>query len=123
MVSPLHRDGTARRGAAFCGEKVREEARRRKEQTCSAGQGGRARLVVLAATVGGRWSQETAQFSRGLALFTSEGTPELLRGCIGGGTFSRVASQRLLHSVPLRDRAGCTPPSVDEVVREARYAS
>ena len=33
MVSPLHRDGTARRGAAFCGEKVLREARRRKERT------------------------------------------------------------------------------------------
>ena len=81
MVSPLHRDGTARRGVALCGEKVLREARRRKERTYPelSGAGGRARLVVFAATVGGRWSQETAQFLRGLAHFKSEGAPELLQ--------------------------------------------
>ena len=46
MVSPLHRDGTARRGAALSGEKVLEEARRRKERTYPelSGAGGRARV-------------------------------------------------------------------------------
>ena len=50
MVSP------ARRGVAVCGEKVLEEARRRKERTYPelSDAGGGARLVVLAATVGGR---------------------------------------------------------------------
>ena len=64
MVSPLHRDGTAKRGTSVRGGAVLQEARRRKERTYPElhGAGGRARLVVLAAEVGGRWSEETAQF-------------------------------------------------------------
>ena len=134
MVSPLHRDGTARRGAALSGEKVLEEARRRKERTYPelSGAGGRARLAALAATVGGRWSQETAQFLRGFALFKSEGTPELLRERVKLAWLRRW--QNLLacgaakaFALSLLERrltvgAGCTPPPVDEVVREARYA-
>ena len=80
MVSQLHRDGTARRGAALCGEKVLEEARRRKDgRTLSSAGQGVPRGWWSSPPVGGRWSQETAQFLRGLALFKSEGTPELLR--------------------------------------------
>ena len=49
MVSPLHRDGMARRGTAQQNGKALEEARRRTERTYPelAGEGGRARLVVL----------------------------------------------------------------------------
>ena len=44
-------------------------ARRRKERTYPelTGQFGRARLVVLAGEVGGRWSDETQAFLRQLA--------------------------------------------------------
>ena len=58
MVSPLHRDGTARRRAADVDGAALEAARRRKERTYPElyGDGGIARLVVLAAEVGGRWS-------------------------------------------------------------------
>ena len=134
MVSPLHRDGTARRGAAFCGEKVLREARRRKERTYPelSGAGGRARLVVLAATLGARWSQKTAQFLRGLAHFKSEGTPELLRERVKLAWLRRwqnllACSGAKALALSLLERrstvgAGSTPPSVDEVVREARYA-
>ena len=68
MVSPLHRDGTAKRGTSVRGGAVLQEARRRKERTYPElhGAGGRARLVVLAAEVGRRWSEETAQFLRAL---------------------------------------------------------
>ena len=50
MVSPLHRDGRARRGTA----QHKEDARRRKERTYLelAGEGGRVRPV--GAEVGGR---------------------------------------------------------------------
>ena len=67
MVSPLHRDGSARRRAAAVDGAALEAARRRKERTYPelAGDGGRARLVVLAAEVGGRWSTQTAQFRPG----------------------------------------------------------
>ena len=68
-VSPMHRDGTARRTAADRNEAALKQARRLKETTCPelSGEGGRARLVVLAAEVGRRWSEETAQFLRALA--------------------------------------------------------
>ena len=56
MVLPLHSDGTPRRGTADTNGKALEMARRRKERTFPelAGEGGRARLVVLGAEVGGR---------------------------------------------------------------------
>ena len=63
MVSSLHRDGTAKRETSVRGGAVLQEARRCKERTYPElnGAGGRARLVVLAAEMGGRWSDETAQ--------------------------------------------------------------
>ena len=70
LVSPLRRDGTARARAANHDGAALEDARRRKEATYPelSGEGGRARLVVLAAEVGGgRWSVETAQFLTALA--------------------------------------------------------
>ena len=45
LVSPLHRKGTARRGAALRGEKVLEEARRRKELTHPEVSGAGSRAV------------------------------------------------------------------------------
>ena len=53
MVSPLHRDGTAKRGTSVRGGTMLQEASRRKERTYPElnGAGGRARLVVLAAEV------------------------------------------------------------------------
>ena len=57
LVSPLHPDGSARRGAASRPGLALEQARRRKETTYPelVGDEGRARLVVLAAETGGRW--------------------------------------------------------------------
>ena len=56
LVSPLHSNGSARRRAADHDGAALEVARRRKERTYPepAGEGGQARLVVLAAEVGGR---------------------------------------------------------------------
>ena len=64
LVSPLRRDGSARFRVANQDGAVLMEARRRKERTYPelSGEGGRARLVVLAAEVGGRWSEETARW-------------------------------------------------------------
>ena len=69
MVSPLHRDGRARRGAAAHDGAALRQARTRKERTHPelAGEWGRARLVVLAAEVGGHWSEETAEFLSSLS--------------------------------------------------------
>ena len=65
LVSPLRRDGSPRPRAADHGGAALDDARRRKERTDPelSGDGGRARLVVLAAEVGGRWSQSGAGFT------------------------------------------------------------
>ena len=62
LASPLHRDGRARRKAATHNGAALQCARRRNTTTYPelTGEGGRARLVVLAAEVGGRFSKETA---------------------------------------------------------------
>ena len=82
LVSPLRRDGTARRRAANHDGAALEEARQRKERTYLelSGDGGRARLVVLAAEVGGRWSRETAEFLCALAKARAQSEPLLLQG-------------------------------------------
>ena len=82
LVSPLRRDGTARARAANHDGAALEDARRRKEATFPElpGEGGRARLVVLAAEVGGRWSAETAQFLTALANARAQEVPQVLQG-------------------------------------------
>ena len=64
LVSALHCDGTARRGAANRDGVALAEARRRKERTYPelVQPGHRAKLVVLAGEVGGRWSDEAVAF-------------------------------------------------------------
>ena len=64
LVSPLHCDGTARPGSARVDGAALAVARRRKECTHPelVGRQARARLVVLAGEVGGRWSVETSTF-------------------------------------------------------------
>ena len=81
LVSPLHSDGTAIRRAAAHDGAALEAARRRKERVYPelSGDGGRARLVVLAAEVGGRWSNETAGFLCALAKARAETVPFLLQ--------------------------------------------
>ena len=57
LVSGLRRDGTARPDAAARAGVALAAARRNKERTYPelTGEGGRARLVALAAEVGSRW--------------------------------------------------------------------
>ena len=61
LVSPIHCNGSARPGTADIDGIILAQARRRKERTCLelVGRRFRARLVVLAGEVGGRWSEET----------------------------------------------------------------
>ena len=82
VVSPLHGDGSVRRNAATSSGVVLQAARRAKETTCRefSGEGRRARLVVLAAEVGGRWSQETADFLNAMAKAKAEEHPRILQG-------------------------------------------
>ena len=78
---PHLRDGSVKRGADRTDGAVLVEARRRKERTYPelAGVGGRAKLVVLAAEVGGRWSQGSRQFLIPLASTKALSAPYLLQ--------------------------------------------
>ena len=103
MVSPLRRDGSPKPRAANHDGTALEAARRKKETTHPelAGEGGRARLVVLAAEVGGRWNVETAQ---------------LWPDC----TAARAFTVSLLDNRPAVG-TGEPIPSVQEVMRAARF--
>ena len=108
-----------------------EVARRRKEATYEelSGEGGRARLVVLAAEVGGRWNSETAQFLTALARARAQEVPLVLEGraeaawvrrwsAILACTAARAFSLSLLDSRP----EGGSGDVVHEVLREARFS-
>ena len=75
MVSPLRRDGTARPRAAARLWKTLAAGKRPLTPNFLG-----ARLVVLAAEVGGRWSVETAQFLTALAKARAEEVPLVLQG-------------------------------------------
>ena len=110
LVSPLRRDGSARPRAADHDGAELEEARRRKERTYPelSGDGGRARLVVLAAEVGGRWSVETAQFLVSLAKAKADAA-DVLRGRVQQAHIRRWSALLACSAVLLFVFAG--PPS------------
>ena len=133
LVSVWHRDGTARRRATDHNGVALEHARRRKAATDPelTGDMGRARLVVLVAEVGGRFSTETAVFLNALAKAKSQSAAQLLRGR------ARAAYTRRWEAIPcsaaqsfamslLKRRPTCgtgmDPPPVHEVVRESRFS-
>ena len=133
LVFPPHRDGTARRGAASRPGLALEQARRRKEATYPelSGDDGRARLVVIAAETGGRWSNETAHFLRGLAKGKAETAPLLMQNRVKSAWLKRWSSMlacsaaRALAMSLLEERpnpgTGGTAPSEHDVMREARF--
>ena len=131
LVSPLRRDGTARARAANHDGAALEDARRRKEATYPelSGEGGRVRLVVLAAEVGGRWSAETAQFLTAKAR--AQEVLQVLQGraetawvkrwsAILACTAARAFTVSLLDRRPVSG-TGEAVPSVQELLREARF--
>ena len=77
VVAPLHGDATHRRRADIEDGVALREARRRKERTypelCQGN--GRARLVVIAGEVGGRWSEETKTFLWSLTYAKASSVP------------------------------------------------
>ena len=83
VVSPLHGDATHRRRADVEDGVALREARRRKERTypelCQGN--GRARLVVIAGEVGGRWSDETKTFLWSLACAKADVSATDVRQC------------------------------------------
>ena len=80
MVSPLHADGTPHRLAATIDGAVCVDARRRKERTYPEllAPRSRAKLVVLALEVGGRWSTEPLAFIRLLARAKARGQTRIM---------------------------------------------
>ena len=133
LVSPLHGDGSARRNAATTSGVALRDARRAKERTYPelTGEGGRARLVVLAAEVGGRWSEETALFLGALAKARAQESPQLLQGRVSAAyirrwsallacSLARSFTLSLLEQRPVPS-VGADIPSVHEVLREARF--
>ena len=81
MVSALRRNGDPRPRAKRSEGAALTDARRRKEVAYPelVGNAARARLVVLALEVGGRWSDEAWQFTRLLAGARARDEPPLLR--------------------------------------------
>ena len=81
LVSPIRGDGTARPGTTKHQWHHLAQARRRKERTYPelVDRRSRARLVVLAGEVGGRWSEETQTFLRILARAKARSEPPILR--------------------------------------------
>ena len=134
MVSPVRRDGTARPGAAERDGVALTQARRQKERTYPelVGEGGRARLVVLVAEVGGRWSEEIAQFLCSLAKARSESSRFLLQNRVKAayirrwsGILACAAARSLALSLlerRLTPGTGADAPSVHEVLRDDRFA-
>ena len=133
MVSPLQRNGMARRRAADHNGAALEDARRRKERTYPelVGERGRARLVVLGAEVGGRWSGETAEFLGALSKAKAESAPENVREEVRRAwlrrwrnllscTAARAFATSLLER---RTSPGVTSavPMEHEVLRESRF--
>ena len=78
LVSPVRADGTARPGAA-----QRDGVALVSPELV--GRGARARLVVLAGEVGGRWSGETSKFLRLLAA--AKARPERFVDALNSQTF------------------------------------
>ena len=124
LVCALHCDGTPHRGAADADGVAASAARRRKERTYPeiVGPRSRARLVVLAVEVGGRWSSETRSFIAQLAKARSRQEPLLLRrraeqawrmrwGAFLSCVAAKAVASSLLESPCAQGVDGDTPPS------------
>ena len=80
MVSPLHADGSARRGTCETDGLSLKAARKKKEmQYPELVNGDGARLLLLGWEVGGRWAPETLRLLWQLAKHRASRAPALLR--------------------------------------------
>ena len=122
LVSALHANGEPHRGAAEEDGVALVAARRRKERTYPelVGLGTRARLVVLAVEVGGRWSRETQIFLRLLARARARREGFLMRkrveqawrlrwGSLLSCTAARAVAMSLLELPGTRGADGVCP--------------
>ena len=131
LVCPLTREGRARPRCANVSGAAITAARRRKERYPElTGENARARLVVLAAEVGGRFSAETSHFLKGLASAKVRGIPQVLQGRAHAGWVRRWSAMlgctaASAFVVSLLDRVpagvGGPEPSVHEVMRDDRH--
>ena len=124
LFGQLAVDGSARRGAARTDGVALTDARRKKEATCPklVGRRGRARLVVLAVEVGGRWSPETQSFLSKLASAKARAESPLMRrrveqawrfrwGALLSCSAGRAVAMSLLKWQGTRGADGTCPPS------------
>ena len=121
------------RGAANRDGAAIQAAHRRKERTYPqlVGEGGRARLVTLAGEVGGRWSIETANFLRALAVAKARDATNVLQASVElawfrrwSGILSCAAARAFADSlleVRVAGGAGGDAPSSDDVVWDNRF--
>ena len=110
-------------------------ARRRKQRRYPelAGEDGRARLVVLAREVGGRFFEECRHFLRQLSKFKARDEPPLLQQRVRHAWLHRWGSMwacsgaRALALSLLEQRGGHgvdgPPPPSHDVLWEARYVT
>ena len=133
LVSPLSRNGTGRPRCATVSGAAMERARTRKERRYPelVGDHGRARLVVLAGEIGGRFSNETAQFLNALASAKVRDSPLILKGRIHAALVRRWSAMLRCtaarsYALSLLDKvasgADDPSPSMNEVLRDDRHA-
>ena len=133
LVSPVRADGLPRRQCAYVDGAALAQARRVKQRTYPelSGNHGRARLVVLAAEIGGRWSEEARVFVNQSAKATARSVLRILAGRARQAWHHRWSSMLACASarafaLSLLDRraaVGCDgkPPSSSVVVTECRH--
>ena len=113
LVFLLRRNGTPHSRCAWENGAALRQARRRKERVYPelSGAHGRARLVVLANEVGGRWSLETQAFLRQLARAKSREEPPSPLPSAPAPKWHGLAME---HDIGLRECVGLRPVSLGE---------
>ena len=134
LVCALHADGRPRLGAAKHDGVALKVARRKKSTVYPelVGPHSRAKLVVLAAEVGGRWSEETRVFLSQLASARARSELPLTRrraeqawrlrwGAMWACAVAKAVASSLLDLLDSHGGDGKTP-TTHEVVSENRHA-
>ena len=134
LVCALHADGTPRRHVAQRDGVALQAAKRKKVATYPelVGPHSRAKLVVLAVEVGGRWSGETRGFLSQLARARAREEVPLLRrraeqawrlrwGAMLGCAAAKAVASSLLNLLDSHGGDGRTPAS-HQVDRDHRHA-
>ena len=132
MVSPVSRQGAPQPNChAHDGTQLREARRRKERKYRELLASRRARLVVVALEVGGRWSDESATFLRQLAHCKARAYPAILRqsltqaylqrwsGFLAAAAFRAFAASLLELPIDEAAAEGFEAP-IEDVLREAR---